>query len=201
MKLNLRKYGTVDIEGTTFPVKTLSLAEETSIYIKPSVKFPTKIQSLSESEKIELQSQDTSFNPKIYVATKIVDKTSSEYIQFVEEKEKYSRILDTAKYIDFNRKMEDGNPFYTQLDLKDSKNWLEICKALDEAGYSNNHAETVLLKVKSLKKDTIIERIFNLQEITDMDMEDLLTSLQEIVQVKQYEREEALQSLENSLED
>ncbi len=198
MKLNLRKYDTVEIEGVTFPVRTLSLAEEVSIFIKPNTKFPVKIQTLTEADKQELIQVDGQYNPKIYVATKVIDKSSTQYLEYLEEKEKYTKILETAKFIDFNRKMEDGKPFYTQLDLPDSKDWLAICKALDEAGYGSNHAELILLKIKSIKKESIFERFFNLKAITDMDEDDLLYALEEIILNKQIKQEEYLQELEDN---
>ncbi len=187
-KLNLRKRGVVYIEDIKIPVRTLSIAEESSVKLNVPFNIPSQIKSLTESEQQTIKESDPNYNPKTYIATKIYDKTSLQWKEYELKKDKYEPLLDSLKYIDFQADFDEvidnetiTQPYYKYLGLSSPDNWLEICEYFEEAGFSQNHAEKILIEVKKLQGDGIFERLHKIQKITNMDYVTLLSALEEVM--------------------
>ena len=203
--LSLRKKTILKVdEDIFFPIRTLSLSEEASIKLRLPITLPSKITVPTQGQKEEFISLDPNFKPDVYIATKVFDQTSPQYIAAKSKQNSLEPMLDTLRYIDFNRKIkdEDGNlvAFYQHLGLSAPDDWLEICEYFEEAGFHEGHASQILVEVKKLKGDTIFERIARLQEITKMEYIDLIGALEKVVdQSEQSALENEISTLENML--
>lgn len=193
--LNLRKYGEVEIsEDVVVPVKTLSIGEEAAIKFPLPDKMPTKIEVLSESDKKILQEKDKGYKPDIYIATKVLDTTSEAYKQYAEKVAKLTPILDGVKYIHFLKTIqtpEGEMPYHKTIGIENPRDWFEVCEKFEEAGLNDNHIEKIILKVNSLKGDSISARLYNLQEITKLDYFTLLTALDSFLSKRVADGEKA----------
>ncbi len=190
-KLNLRKREMVWIDDDfKLPVRTLSVAEEAGIQLNIPFGIPSKIIKLTEAEKQDIIDSDPKYNEKTYIATKVYDKTSIQYIDYETKKLKFAPLLEGLKYIDFEFEYEDEEtkekmPFYEYLGLTSPDNWLEICEYFDNAGMTQNHLEKIIIAVKKMNKDSVFERLYKIQQITQMDYVTLLSALEEVMDKKQ----------------
>jgi hypothetical protein len=203
--LSLRKKGMVQVaEGIEIPVKTLSIGEEASIKFPLPKNLPMKLTALSENDKQVLKDQDPNYNPKAYLATKVLDTQSKEYRDYQKKIEKYAPILDAIKYIDFEAEVtKEGKTmkYYESIELGNYKDWFEACKYFDEAGLGENHVEKIILYVKQLTGHSISQKLWNLQKITEMDYYELISGLEEVLDNKEQVREKALAEIEKLTED
>lgn len=202
--LSLRKRGVVTLsEDVEIPIKTLSIGEEASIKFPLPDKLPMKLTVLSENDKQVLKDQDPNYNPKAYLATKVLDTQSKEYKEYQKKVEKYAPILDAVKYIDFEAEVQkDGKTmkYYESIGLNNYKDWFEVCKYFDEVGLGENHVEKIVLFVKKLTGHSISQKIWNLQKITEMDYYELISGLEEVLDKKEQVREKALAEIEKLTE-
>jgi hypothetical protein len=187
--LNLRKREMVEIEeGVFFPVRTLSIAEEASIKFNIEFGLPSKITTLTPAEKEEIIANDPNYNKQTYIATKVYDQTSPKYIAYLNKKEKYTPMLESLKFIDVSAEIEteDGKmPFWKSIGMSTEGDWLGLCEILENSGFSSNHAEKIIITVNKLKGDSVFQRIYKLQQITQMDYIELITALEEFMDTRQ----------------
>lgn len=190
-KLNFKKTSIVEIEEMFIPIRTLSIAEENAIKINIPFGIPSKIDVLSEKDRLHLKKTDPSYNPAAYPAVKIYDKASVQYIKYEEELIKYNPILDGIKYIDFDY-IVDANTNQTFLDYlienegidkanKTRINWLEMCKYFDSIGITDDIISAIIIEVKGLKGDTVFSKISKLSSVTGMDYMEIISKLENII--------------------
>ena len=199
-KINFKKTGLAMLgDGIEIPVRTLSIAEENSIKLNVPFGIPTKIEKLSEADKRRIMEEDKNYNPSAYPACKIYDMSSKEYIEYEESKTKYEPILSGIKYIDFNYKYEDGLTFLQNLENTglpkqgDKINWLQVCKYFEELGITDKCLSSIITTAKSLQGDTVFEKINKLAAITDMDYIELITKIENIVDLETSFKEQELE--------
>ncbi len=207
-KLNLRKYGEVILgdgdDSITIPIKTLSISEELAVKFNEPSKLPTQISTLTESEKQQIAAQDPLYKKEVYVAYKVIDKTSALYKEHELKKEKYTPILEVAKYINFNKEVttDEGTvPFYEYLGIKNKNDWFEICEKLDEIGLSENHIEKIIIEVNKLKGNGLFKKLSRLQEITNMDYVTLLAGLEDYVENRKIDSANIFSAVEKYAEE
>ena len=206
-KLSLRKTEWVILEeGVKIPVRTLSIAEEARMKLESNIKIPSKIQALSEDEKNTIIEQDPNYNPKTYIAVKVYDKTSPAFIANEEKKKSYEPMMEALKLIDFERKIYDEEtdreiPYHEYLGVSYPINWIEVCEYFEEQGFTENHAERMIVAVNALKGDSIFQRIHKLREITGMEYIDLMVALEEVMDKRNLEQEESAESLISKIEE
>lgn len=186
--LNLRKKELVEIEeGIFFPVRTLSIAEEASIKFNIEFGLPSKITTLTPAQKEEIMANDPNYNKQTYIATKVYDQTSPKYMAYLTKKEKYTPMLESLKFIDVEAEIEteDGKDlFWRSIGMSSENDWLGLCEILEKSGFSSNHAEKIIITVNKLKGDSVFQRIYKLQQITQMDYIELISALEEFMDSK-----------------
>lgn len=199
-KLNFKKTGFAMLgDDIEIPVRTLSIAEENSIKLNIPFGIPTKIEKLSEADKRRIMEEDKNYNPSAYPACKIYDMSSKEYIEYEEAKVKYDPILSGIKYIDFNYKYEDGLTFLQNLENTglpkqgDKINWLQVCRYFEELGITDKCLASIITTAKALQGDTVFEKINKLSKITDMDYIELLTKIENIVDLERDFHEQEME--------
>jgi hypothetical protein len=190
-KLNFKKTSVVEIEEMFIPIRTLSIAEENAIRINIPFGIPSKIEVLSEKDRLHIKKTDPSYNPVAYPAVKIYDKASIQYINYEEDLIKYNPILDGIKYIDFDYIVDDAKN-QTFLDYlienegidkanKTKINWLELCKYFDSIGITDDVINAIIIEIKGLKGDTVFSKISKLSSITGMDYIEIISKLENII--------------------
>lgn len=206
-KLNFKKTSVVEIGDMFIPIRTLSIAEENAIKINIPFGIPSKIDVMSEKDRLHLKKADPSYNPVAYPAVKIYDKATPQYIKYEEELTKYVPILDGIKYIDFDYIIDEEKK-QTFLDYlianegidssnKTRINWLELCKYFDTIGITDDIINSIIIEVKSLKGDTVFSKLSKLSSITGMDYIEIISKLENIIDSDKtiLEQEKTIDSL------
>ena len=175
-------------------LRTLSIGEENTIKLNIPYNIPTKIGALTEVEKQELALLDPKFNKNAYPAIKTYDRTSIEWAEYTDAQTKYNPILQSIKYIDFDAELETGETLWQNIGVVKG-DWYSACRWFEEAGFSDLDAERIQLSINRLKGDGVFGRIYKLQQITQMDYMDLLTSLDEIVERKKNAEDSVNQAI------
>ena len=120
-------------------------------------------------------------------------------IEYEEAKVKYDPILSGIKYIDFNYKYEDGLTFLQNLESTglpkqgDKINWLQVCRYFEELGITDKCLASIITTAKALQGDTVFEKINKLSKITDMDYIELLTKIENIVDLERDFHEQEME--------
>lgn len=162
----------------SLPIRTLSVAEELTFNFAQHIKMPTVQRRATAEEIEELKVNDPNFNSKIIPFVRVYDKTSEDYEESIQEKERLERIAVVAKYIDmdFPVEEEDGSVITLWEDFGIEKgDYYELSKFLAyEMSLSTLDLEKILIEVKALQGESVYEKLARFEQLTGHNMVKIL---------------------------
>lgn len=192
-KKSLIRRGFVELGGgeDTFevPIKTLSVTDERDIYIDMEIAIPYKDSIPTEEEKSFL-TNDPSYNKKMYPMIRKYDSESVEYKKALAMKGRYESLLNVIKYIDLDYEISKGKTLWDDLGIEKG-DWLGACKFFgDELGIRDVDIENILIEARSLKGDSMYEKIALLKGATGLDMMSIIDIAAKVVSESKETSEE-----------
>ncbi len=175
-----RKNGFVELgDDIVLPIKTLSVAEEIDFNFDEHYNIPVIQRRATQDELEEIKKEDPSFNSKIIPFIKIYDKTSSEYVESMEEKKRLEQVATVIKYIDMDYILEDGNTLWQDFEIEEG-DFYELAKYFAyDFNISAKDLELILIEIKALQGESVYEKLSNFEKITRQGMVKVLNYVYE----------------------
>ena len=152
----LTKYGYVELEGITLPVKYCGIkrASISATKLADMYKLPVKTRPATEEEKKQLEQAGYEIG-KVIPLIKEFDTTSKEYIKLEEDKNENILFLDMAIHIDLGYMVENEKgkevPLWKELELTGEDDVVGMAKWLANRDLSTTRYKILMQQINAVE--------------------------------------------------